>query len=120
MKLGKKITGGKYLKRRKKKKYEKSRQKKLVKLSEKEKRKTIKTMGGNIKTFLFSGKIININQNGKTKKAEIKKVLETPSNKFFARQDILTKGTIIETELGKAKITNRPSQDGVINGVLVK
>lgn len=119
MKLGRKITGGKYLKRRKKKKYERPGQKRIIKLG-KEKRKVIKTRGGNKKVFLFSGKIINVAQGEKTKKTEIKNVLETPSNKFFARQDILTKGTIVETELGKVRITNRPSQDGVINGILVK
>ena len=68
----------------------------------------------------MSGKRINIQQKNKTKIAEIKNVLETPSNKFFARQDILTKGTIVETEIGKVKITNRPSQEGVINGILVE
>ena len=77
-------------------------------------------MGGNKKVILFSGKIINVNQKGKTKKTEIKNVLETPSNKFFARQDILTKGTIVETELGKVRITNRPSQEGIINGTIVE
>ena len=118
MKLGRKITGGKYLKRRKKKKYERPGQKKIVKLGQ-EKRKVIKTRGGNKKVFLFGGKIINVNQGNKTKKTEIKKVIETPSNKFFARQNILTKGTIVETELGKVRITNRPSQEGVINGVLM-
>ncbi|MEK6845049.1 MAG: 30S ribosomal protein S8e [Nanoarchaeota archaeon] len=120
MKLGRKITGGKYLKRRKKKKYEKSGQKKAVKLGKQEKRKVIKTRGGNKKVLLFIGKIINVNQKGETKKTEIKNVLETPSNKFFARQDILTKGTIVETELGKVKITNRPSQEGILNGILVE
>ncbi len=118
MKLGRKITGGKYLKRRKKKKYERPGQKRIVKLGEK-KRKIIKTRGGNKKVFLFSGKIVNVNQGSKTKKTEIKNVLETPSNKFFARQNILTKGTIVETELGKVRITNRPSQEGVINGEII-
>lgn len=119
MKLGKKITGGKYIKRRKKKKYERPGQAKVVKLGE-EKRKTVKTMGGNQKTFLLRGKTINIKQNNKNKKTEIKNVLETPSNRFLARQNILTKGTIVETGLGKAKITNRPTQEGVINGILVE
>jgi len=119
MKLGKKITGGRYLQRRKKRKHERPGQKRIVKLG-KEKRKVIKTRGGTKKAFLFSGKIINVNQKGKTKKTEIKNVLETPSNKFFARQDILTKGTIVETELGKVRITNRPSQEGIINGILVE
>ena len=54
------------------------------------------------------------------KKVEIKNVLETPSNRFLARQNVLTKGTILETELGKVKITNRPSQEGMINGILVE
>jgi len=120
MKLGRKITGGKYIQRRKKKKYERPGQKKAVKLGKQEKRKVIKTLGGNKKVILFSGKIINVNQKGKTKKTEIKNVLETPSNKFFARQDILTKGTIVETDLGKVRITNRPSQEGIINGILVE
>ena len=119
MKLGKKITGGRYIKRRKKKLYERPGQRRTVKLGE-EKRKIVRTMGGNKKTFLLRGKMINIKQKDKNKKIEIKNVLETPSNKFLARQNILTKGTIVETELGKAKITNRPTQEGVINGVLVE
>ena len=46
--------------------------------------------------------------------------METPSNRFFARQNIITKGTILETEIGKVKVTNRPTQEGNINGILVK
>jgi len=119
-KKGKKISGGKYIKRRKKKKNEIAGQKRVVKLGE-EKRKSKKTMGGNKKTYLLKSKIINVTtKDKKIKKVEIKNVLETPSNKFLARQNILTKGTIVETELGKVKISNRPTQEGVINGVLVE
>ena len=53
-------------------------------------------------------------------KSRNKKCFETPSNRFFARQNILTKGTIVETNKGKARITNRPTQEGVVNGILVK
>ena len=67
---------------------------------------------------MLKAKFVNIQ--GKNKKTEIKNVLETPSNRFFARQNILTKGTIVQTELGKVKITNRPTQEGSVNGVLVK
>ncbi len=119
MKLGKKITGGKHLKRRKKKLHERPGQKRIVKIGE-EKRKTVRTRGGNKKTFLLRGKMINVKQKDKNKKVEIKNVLETPSNRFLARQNILTKGTIVETELGKVKITNRPTQEGVINGIIVE
>ncbi len=116
---GKKITGGKYISRRKKKSYERAGQKKIVK-KEKEKRKTKKTRGGNKKTFLLKAKIINVKIKDKIKKTEIKNVLQTPSNRFLARQNILTKGTIVETELGKVKITNRPSQEGMVNGILIE
>ena len=119
-KKGKKISGGKYIKNRKKKKYERTGQKTITKIGE-EKRKSKKIKGGNKKTFLLKAKFVNIQtKDKKNKKAEIKNVLETPSNRFLARQNILTKGTIIETELGKVKITNRPTQEGVVNGVLVE
>jgi len=121
MKLGRKISGGKYIKRMKKKKYALPGQGKIVKLSQEEKRKTKRVQGGNKKVYLLRAKFVNIQEKGKkSKKAEIKNVLETPSNKFLARQDILTKGTIVQTEFGKVKITNRPAQEGMINGVLIE
>ncbi|MCR4327023.1 MAG: 30S ribosomal protein S8e [Nanoarchaeota archaeon] len=121
MKLGKKVTGGRYIKGRKKKKYEMTGQKKTVKLGE-VKRKSIRTTGGNKKTFLLRGNVVNVQvgDKGKRQKLAIKNVLETPSNRFLARQNIITKGTIVETEAGKVKVTNRPTQEGNINGVLLK
>lgn len=119
MKLGRKITGGKYLKQRKKKKYEREGQKRVVKLGE-EKRKTVRTQGGNKKTFLLRGKMINVEIQNKKQQLEIKNVLETPSNRFLARQNVITKGTIVETEKGKVKINNRPTQEGNINGILLE
>ncbi|MFC1682017.1 30S ribosomal protein S8e [Nanoarchaeota archaeon] len=119
MKLGRKITGGKYIKRRKTKSYERPGQKRVVKLGE-EKRKTKRVAGGNIKTSLLKTKQVNIISKGKNQKTEIKNVLETPSNRFLARQNIITKGTIVETDLGKVKITNRPTQEGHLNGILIE
>ena len=120
LKKGRKITGGRYIKQRKKKKREIAGQRKIIKLGD-EKRKTLRVRGGNTKTFLLRGKIINIlRKNKKTKKLEITKVLQTPSNIFLARQNVITKGTIVETELGKARVTNRPTQEGIINGVLIE
>jgi len=118
-KKGRKITGKKYLKQRKKKKYEIVGQKRTVKLGE-EKKKTQRTRGGGIKKVLLKTKFVNVKQGDKKTKVEIKNVIETPSNRFLARQNILTKGTIIETALGKVKITNRPSQESVINGTLIE
>ena len=117
-KKGKKISGGKYIQRRKKRLDELAGQKKIVKLGE-DKRRSKRTRGGNAKTYLLKTKFVNINVK-KDKKVEIKNVLETPSNRFLARQNIITKGTIVETELGKVKITNRPTQEGILNGILIK
>lgn len=120
MNKGKKISGGKYIKNRKKKLYENLGQKRVVKLGE-EKRKSVRTRGGNKKTFLLRSDIINVlDKDKKIKKTKIKNVIETPSNRFLARQNVLTKGSIIETEIGKVKITNRPTQEGTINGVLLE
>lgn len=113
---GRKISGGRYVARRKKKSYELRNTRTIVKLSKVEKKKTKKTRGGNIKTILINAKFVNVGK----KKLEIKNVLETPSNRFLARQNIITKGTIVETSDGKVKVTNRPSQDGMINGILLK
>ncbi|MBS3081827.1 hypothetical protein J4416_02730 [Candidatus Pacearchaeota archaeon] len=62
----------------------------------------------------------NIISNGKAKKGLIKNVIETPSNLFLARQNVLVKGSIIETELGKTVITNRPSQEGNIQAKIIQ
>ena len=53
------------------------------------------------------------------KKIAIKGVVESKANRNFARQNILTKGTVINTEMGKAIITNKPGRDGCINAKLV-
>lgn len=118
---GRKITGGKYKKFRKKKKHSLRGYTQKVKLGEK-KQKIIREKGGNKKITLLSENFANIidPETKKTKKTKITNVLETPSNRFLARQNIFVKGAIIETELGKAKITNRPSQEGMVQGVLVK
>lgn len=59
----------------------------------------------------------------KTKKATKSKiitVLENPANRNYVRRNIITKGTIINTEKGKAKVTSRPGQEGIVNAVLIE
>ncbi|MBS3092151.1 30S ribosomal protein S8e [Candidatus Pacearchaeota archaeon] len=121
MRKGRKISGGKYKKQRKKKKYELPGEKRIVKLKA-TKKKTLRMLGGNVKIVLLGSNEINIldKKTGKAKKVKIKNVLETPSNRFLARQNVITKGAIVETDLGKARITNRPSQEGAIQGILIE
>ena len=67
MNRGRKITGGKYKKQRKKKFYEPGRDARIVKLREIKKKK-LKTHGGNEKTVLLSTNVANLTIENKTKK----------------------------------------------------
>lgn len=119
MNKGKKVSGGRYIRYRKKKAREIAGQKRIVKLGE-EKRKTKRIRGGNKKVFLLGAKSVIVQERGKSKKLEIKNVVETPSDRFLARQNIITKGTILLTEQGKVRVTNRPTQEGIVNGILIE
>ena len=85
------------------------------------KAKTSRTRGGNSKTRLLSADIANVldKKTHKVVQAKIESVLECPANRNYARRSILVKGTVIQTEKGKAVISNRPGQEGYVNAVLV-
>jgi small subunit ribosomal protein S8e len=117
---GRKISGGKYHANRKSRLYENEGINRIVKLRPL-KSKTIKVRGGNVKTVLLSCDYANVlTKDKKTKKTKIKNVIETKSNRFLARQNIMVKGAVIDTDLGKARITNRPGQEGSINAILIE
>ncbi len=83
--------------------------------------KTIRTKGGNEKIRLTNEQKINI-VNPKTQKvelADIISVVENHANTHFVRRNIITKGAVVETSSGKVKVTSRPGQDGIINGIIV-
>ncbi len=85
-------------------------------------KKIIRVMGGNTKVRLKSVEFANVldPETKQYKKVKILSVLENTADRNFARRNIITKGAIIETELGKARVVSRPGQDGVINAILVK
>ena len=118
---GRKISGGKYKKQRKKKLHGRKGNVRIVKLKE-TKRKKLRIRGGKTKIVLLATDEANILDRAtkKARKAKIKNVLETPSSPFLARQNVLMKGAIIETEKGKARITNRPGQEGSVQAVLIE
>ncbi|AFH43213.1 30S ribosomal protein S8e [Fervidicoccus fontis] len=93
-----------------------------TKVHSEDEKEIIKVRGGNIKIKLKkASKAVIMSKDGKTVKVEkISRVVETPSNKEFARRGIITKGSIIEVESGKALVVSRPGQDGVINAVLIE
>ncbi len=92
----------------------------LTKLG-KESRKTVRVIGGNEKTRVLHSETVNlVDKKSKTQsKVKILKIVENPANRHFVRRNIITKGTVIETEKGKAVVTSKPGQHGMINAVLI-
>jgi small subunit ribosomal protein S8e len=83
-------------------------------------RRVIRSRGGNKKVRLFSVNHANISDSsGKTQKVEIIRVIRNPATVDYDRRGVITKGTIIETQLGNARVTSRPGQDGMVNAILV-
>lgn len=81
-----------------------------------------RTRGGNVKVRVVRAAhaIVSDPKTGVSKKARIISVVESPANREYARKRIITKGTIIETSEGRAIVTSRPGQDGVVNAVLIE
>lgn len=115
-----KSTGGKYNASRKKKLYEKGNNPTLTKVDEKGRSRVISTRGGNSKVRALTVDYANVVKGDKVVKVKIKAVAENPANRNYVRRNILNKGAIIETEAGNARVTSRPSQDGVVNAVLLE
>jgi small subunit ribosomal protein S8e len=116
-----KPTGGKYQKIRKKKKRDFGRDFIPIKIGEKRKKITRGLAGIKKHRILQTDKINVVDL--KTKKAQLTKILEVVENKanpHFVRMNVVTRGCVVETELGNVKVTSRPGQDGTVNGVLIK
>jgi len=115
-----KKTGGKKGIQRKKRRYERGRDPVLVTVGQRE-IKLKRCRGGGIKISVKSDKFANVYDpvSNKTTRVEIIRVKSNPANRDFERRGIITKGAIIETPLGDARITSKPSMDGVINAVLL-
>ncbi len=90
-----------------------------TKLGEKDAISVERGRGGSAKNRLRYASNANVLTKQGYKKAKIKSIVESPDNRNFARLNIITKGTIIDTELGKAVVTNRPGREGSINAKLI-
>jgi small subunit ribosomal protein S8e len=90
-----------------------------TKLGPKEIRKNNRGRGSTRKVKLKTTSFANVLTKEGIKKVKLKNVLETPDNRHNARKNILTKGAIVESDIGKIRVTNRVGQDGVVNGVLL-
>ena len=85
-----------------------------------QKLKTVDTRGNTEKVRAITTDTASIAIEGETVAADIENVAENPSNPNYARRNIITKGAILDTSEGKARVTSRPGQDGQVNAVLVE
>jgi small subunit ribosomal protein S8e len=118
--IGRKATGGKLIPARGKRKYEVGREQSDTTIAEVRVKK-IETLGGNVKMRMLRGNMAAVAdpKTGKSTTVKIETVKDNKANLHYMRRNILTKGAVIKTELGDARITNRPGQDGVINAILL-
>ena len=84
--------------------------------------KAVSGMGYSVKLRAIRVKEANVfvPSQKKFQKSEIIQVKENPANPHFVRRNTITKGAVIETKLGLARVTNRPGQEGTVNAVLIE
>jgi len=78
-------------------------------------------LGGTRKVVLLRTEEINVTdlKTRRTQKVKIDEVLENPANVDYNRRGVITQGAIVKTALGNARVTSRPGQNGVVNGILI-
>ena len=82
----------------------------------------VRTFGGNHRTMALRANYASVTnpKNGETKKVKIETVEKNTANPNYVRRNLLTKGAVIKTEIGSARIMSRPGQDGIINATLLE
>ncbi len=115
-----KPSGGKRRPYRTKRSYERGGHPAETRLGEAE-LKVERGRGGNIKMKLISGDEVNLSDpaTGRTERLKILGVVRNPASVDYNRRGVITKGAIIRTERGLAKIVSRPGQDGILNAVIL-
>ena len=118
---GKKPTGGKIVSHRKKRKFELGRLPTYSVIG-KESKRFIVTKGKGIKIKSVSVEFANVldKKSNEVKKVKILGILQNPANPHLVRRGLITKGAIVKTEIGNARITSRPSQHGIVNAILTE
>ena len=114
-----KLTGGLYKKFRKKKKRDFGKDFSPIRIGQ-DKKKLVSGRARIKKQRLMRTEKANIISADKSMVVKILSVKENSANPHFVRMGIITKGAIIETEAGLAKVTSRPGQKGYINAHLIK
>ena len=116
----KKSSGGRKHAYRKKRKFEQGTFPAETLMGER-KRKFVRGRGGILKIKVLVEKQVCVAdpKTGRTEKTEVTRVVRNPANIDYGRRGVITKGAIVETPIGQARITSRPGQHGVLNAIKV-
>jgi len=114
-----KRTGGRRRPNHKKKKHELGNETTETQVGE-QRLKIVDARGNTQKLRAVSTDVASVADGATTTEATIENVVENPSNPNYARRNIITKGAIVDTSEGQARVTSRPGQDGQVNAVLVE
>lgn len=78
--------------------------------------------GNNVKNALKTAEFANVVDpvSKKVVRARILQVTKNSANKDYERRGVITKGALLETESGTARVVSRPGQDGTVNAILEK
>ncbi|WP_181684945.1 30S ribosomal protein S8e [Halorhabdus salina] len=82
--------------------------------------KIVEARGGTEKVRTVATDVASVATDDGTISAEIETVVENPANPNYVRRNIITKGAVIETSEGEARVTSRPGQDGQVNAELLE
>ena len=111
-------TGGRRRPKRKKRKHELGRSPAETEVDDPRIR-AIDSRGNVRKLRALSIDSASVADGGETIEADIEDVVENPANPNYVRRNIVTKGAVIETSEGRARVTSRPGQDGLVNAVAI-
>jgi len=115
-----KITGGRRIPLRVRRKYEMDRYPNEP-INGAQVTITRRVRGNNKKTALKTIDFVNLaTGESKVKKVKIIKVLDNATNNDYKRRGIITKGAILETQEGKCRVISKPGQLGIVNAILLK
>jgi small subunit ribosomal protein S8e len=87
-----------------------------------QKLKKVSGRAGIEKVKIVRANIVNVSdpETGETEKLEILDIISNPANADYNRRGVITKGTIVRTEKGLARIISRPGQSGALSAVVHK
>ncbi|MFB6111814.1 MAG: 30S ribosomal protein S8e [Halobacteriaceae archaeon] len=109
-------TGGRVARPAKKRKHELGREPTETTLGAPRFR-VVDARGNESKVRALSTDVANVADGGETERADILDVVRNDADPNYVRRNIITKGAVIETTAGQARVTSRPGQTGRVDAV---